>query len=213
MGLGTNSLAARAEVRAAMSALTRCMRNDARFALSNASVPAVDRRTIERLTDAVPDHWLLETRRITTRPPHDAWNVLTDPTVLPAWVSAEGVHVRGGETLHPGAHIAARGRIAEQRRSRDESVITIAEQPRLLAWTTRSYLLPYEGAIEFRWTISIEETPDGCELKHRLRGVAFPSGVWGPAFRRAYARVEGSMQSSMHRGMERLASLVEASAR
>jgi DNA-directed RNA polymerase specialized sigma24 family protein/uncharacterized protein YndB with AHSA1/START domain len=156
------------------------------------------------------DGWLLEVRRIVLRPPHDAWGVLTDPTAIPAWISAERAHVRGGGSLHPGGHIAARGRIADQRRSRDESIITRVEPPALLAWTTRSRITPIHAPIEFRWSVQIEEVPGGSELRHRLRGVAYPHGPVGSFLRGTYERVAGSMQASMHRGLERLASLIEA---
>ena len=69
---------------------------------------------------------------------------------------------------------------------------------------------PFHAPIEFRWSVAIEEAPGGAELHHRLRGVAFPHGPVGSFLRNAYARVESSMQASMHRGLERLASLIEA---
>src|SRR6266545_1272756 len=75
--------------------------------------------------------------------------------VLPAWVSAEGAHIRGGGSFHAGARIAARGRIADRRASRDDSLVTRLEPPELLAWTTRSRVPPYPDAIEFRWSLSL----------------------------------------------------------
>ena len=162
------------------------------------------------LAKELEDQWLLEVRRIVLRPPHDAWGVLTDPTAIPAWISAERAHVRGGGSLHPGGHIAARGRIADLRRSRDQTIITLVEPPSLLAWTTRSRITPLHAPIEFRWSVVIEETPGGSELRHRLRGVAFPHGWVGSFLHGTYERVAAAMQASMHRGLERLASLIEA---
>ncbi|HLW15825.1 MAG TPA: SRPBCC family protein [Actinomycetota bacterium] len=165
------------------------------------------------LSAKLGDPFVIEVRRIVQRSPQDSWGVLTDPTAIPAWVSADHAHVRGGGSLRPGGHIAARGRIADQRRSLDESIITMVEPPSLLAWTTRSRIQPVHDPIEFRWSISIAEVEGGSELHHRLRGVAFPRGFPGRYLRGAYERVADGMQSSMHRGLERLAALVEATAR
>ena len=167
----------------------------------------------EVLSAKLDDHVVVEVRRIVQRPPEDAWGVLTDPTAIPAWVSADHAHVRGGGSLRPGGHIAARGRIADQRRSLDESIITIVEPPSLLAWTTRSRIQPLHDPIEFRWSIAIAEVEGGSELHHRLRGVAFPRGLSGRFLRASYERVAEGMQPSMHRGLERLAALVEATTR
>ncbi|MGZ4139223.1 MAG: SRPBCC family protein [Actinomycetota bacterium] len=214
LALGVGPAVARERARRARRTMMACLGRDARAPLARAAARGnVDRQALEALSDALAEHRLLEVRRMVPRGAQDVWNVLTDPTALAAWISADGVRVRGGGAIYAGAHIAARGRIADLRRSRDETVITIAEQPRLLAWTTRSLVAPFDGTIEFRWTLAIEDSGDACELTHVLRGVAFPRGVRGVALRRAYAHVEGSMQSSMHRGVERLATLVEASTR
>jgi DNA-directed RNA polymerase specialized sigma24 family protein/uncharacterized protein YndB with AHSA1/START domain len=165
------------------------------------------------LAGKLEDGSLIEVRRIVQRPPQDAWGVLTDPTAIPAWVSADHAHVRGGGSLRPGGHIAARGRIADERRSLDESIITLVEPPSLLAWTTRSRIQPVHDPIEFRWSIAIADVEGGSELHHRLRGVAFPRGLAGRFLHGAYERVGSHMLASMHRGLERLAALVEASAR
>jgi DNA-directed RNA polymerase specialized sigma24 family protein/uncharacterized protein YndB with AHSA1/START domain len=165
------------------------------------------------LSARLDDPFVIEVRRIVQRPPQDAWGVLTDPTAIPAWVSADHAHVRGGGSLRAGGHIAARGRIADQRRSLDESIITIVEAPSLLAWTTRSRIQPVHDPIEFRWSIAIADVEGGSELHHRLRGVAFPRGLAGRFLRASYERVADGMQSSMHRGLERFAALIEASTR
>jgi uncharacterized protein YndB with AHSA1/START domain len=165
------------------------------------------------LEPSLEDRSALEVRRIVQRPPHDTWGVLTDPTTLAAWVSAERAHVRGGGSIRAGGHIVARGRIADRRRSTDRSIVTIVDPPSLLAWTTRSHVRPVREPIELRWSIAIVETPGGSELHHRLRGVAFPRGMSGRYLRAAYVRVADGMQASMHRGVERLAALVEASTR
>lgn len=210
---GTSSFQAALSARRAIRTLEGSLGFKPQEALNAAFKDAhLDRKYFDKVVaPQLEDHWLLEVRRIVQRPPHDAWGVLTDPTAIPAWISAARAHVRGGGSLHPGGHIAASGRIADQRSSHDESIITIVERPVLLAWTTRSRITPLHAPIEFRWSVMIEEAPGGSELHHRLRGVAFPHGrVAGSFLRKTYDRVAGSMQGSMHRGLERLASLIEA---
>jgi uncharacterized protein YndB with AHSA1/START domain len=209
---GMSTIKAALSARRAIRSLQACLGFKPHEALSASSIDAhLDRKFFDKvLAPQLDDRWLLEVRRIVMRPLHDAWGVLTDPTAIPAWVSAERAHVRGGGSLHPGGHIAARGRIADQRRSHDESIITRVEPPVLLAWTTRSRITPLHAPIEFRWSVAIEEAPGGSELHHRLRGVSFPHGPVGSLLRTTYERVAGSMQASMHRGLERLASLIEA---
>jgi DNA-directed RNA polymerase specialized sigma24 family protein/uncharacterized protein YndB with AHSA1/START domain len=210
--LGTSTLAAMRATRDGMRSLQASLGFKQNDALSAASSDAhLDRRFFDEvLSPELEDRWLLEVRRIVQRPRHDAWGVLTDPTAIPAWISAARAHVRGGGALHPGGHIAARGRIADRRPSRDESIITLVEPPGLLAWTTRSRITPLHAPIEFRWSVVIDEVTGGSELHHRLRGVAFPHGLVGRFLRGTYDRVAGSMQPSMHRGLERLSSLIEA---
>jgi len=209
---GTSTIKAALSTRRAIRSLQGCLGFKPHEALGATSNGAhLDRKFFDKvLAPELDDRWLLEMRRIVMRPPQDAWGVLTDPTAIPAWISAARAHVRGGGSLHPGGHIVARGRIADQRRSHDESIITRVEPPVLLAWTTRSRITPLHAPIEFRWSVEIEEAPGGAELHHRLRGVAFPHGPVGSLLRTSYDRVAGSMQSSMHRGLERLASLIEA---
>jgi DNA-directed RNA polymerase specialized sigma24 family protein/uncharacterized protein YndB with AHSA1/START domain len=201
--------------RRALRTLQSCLGSRPDNALRAANVDVHLERSFydDVLEGALNDAPILEVRRIVQRPPHDAWGVLTDPTALPAWVSADHAHVRGGGSLRPGGHIAARGRIADKRRSLDESIVTIVEAPSLLAWTTRSRIQPFHDPIEFRWSIAIAEAPGGSELHHQLRGVAFPHTWAGDFLRVAYMRVQAGMLQSMHRGLERLASLVEASTR
>jgi len=203
------------ELRRAMRSLQTCLGSKPDDALRSASTDTHLERSFfdDFLARALEDTWIIEVRRIVQRPPHDAWGVLTDPTAPPAWVSASGAHVRGGGSLRPGGHIGARGRIADLRRSHDESIITIVEPPSLLAWTTRSRIPPLHDPIEFRWSIAITDAPGGSELHHRLRGVAFPHAWSGGLLRTMYERVTPGMQPSMHRGLERLSSLVEASTR
>jgi len=210
--LGTSTIKAALSARAAMRSLQASLGFKPQEALNAAFGDAhLDRKYFDKvIAPELEDQWLLEVRRIVQRPPHDAWGVLIDPTAIPAWISAARAHVRGGGSLHPGGHIAARGRIADQRSSHDESIITIVEPPVLLGWTTRSRITPFHAPIEFRWSVSISEAPGGSELHHRLRGVAFPHGSVGSFLRMTYERVSGSMQASMHRGLERLASLIEA---
>jgi DNA-directed RNA polymerase specialized sigma24 family protein/uncharacterized protein YndB with AHSA1/START domain len=210
--LGTSTLSAMRQTRRAMRSLQASLGFKPLEALSIASKDAhLDRAFFDAvLTPELEDRWLLEVRRIVLRPPHDAWGVLTDPTAIPAWISAARAHVRGGGSLRAGGHIAARGRIADRRPSHDESIITLVQSPALLAWTTRSRITPFHAPIEFRWSVVIEEAPGGSEMHHRLRGVAFPHGPVGSFLRRTYERVAGAMQGSMHRGLERLASLIEA---
>ena len=203
------------ELRGAMRSLQRCLDSRPFDALRAAWKDVHLERAFfdDVLATKLDDPFLIEVRRIVQRPAQDAWGVLTDPTAIPAWVSADHAHVRGGGSLRPGGHIGARGRIADQRRSLDESIITIVEPPSLLAWTTRSRIQPFHDPIEFRWSIAVTEVEGGSELHHRLRGVAFPRGMAGRFLHGAYERVEPQMQSSMHRGLERLAALVEASTR
>jgi DNA-directed RNA polymerase specialized sigma24 family protein/uncharacterized protein YndB with AHSA1/START domain len=210
--MGTSTLRAMRETRGGMRSLQATLGFRPHDALSAASSDVhLDRTFFDKiLAPELEDQWLLEVRRIVLRPPHDAWGVLTDPTAIPAWISAARAHVRGGGSLRPGGHIAARGRIADRRPSHDESIITLLQPPALLAWTTRSRIAPFHAPIEFRWSVVIEEAPGGSELRHRLRGVAFPHGPVGSFLRRTYARAAGAMQGSMHRGLERLASLIEA---
>jgi DNA-directed RNA polymerase specialized sigma24 family protein/uncharacterized protein YndB with AHSA1/START domain len=203
------------QLRSAMRSLQTCLGSKPSDALRAAWKDVhLDRAFFDDIISAkLDDASLIEVRRIVQNPPQDAWGVLTDPTAIPAWVSADHAHVRGGGSLRPGGHIAARGRIADQRRSLDESIITIVEPPSLLAWTTRSRIQPFHDPIEFRWSIAIDDVEGGSELHHRLRGVAFPRGIPGRFLRATYERVADGMQSSMHRGLERLAALVEATAR
>lgn len=203
------------ELRAAMRSLQACLGSRPLDALRAAWKDVhLERAFFDDVLSAnLEDACLIEVRRIVQRPSQDAWGVLTDPTAIPAWVSADHAHVRGGGSLRPGGHIAARGRIADQRRSVDESIVTIVEPPSLLAWTTRSRIPPMHDPIEFRWSIEIADVEGGSELHHRLRGVSFPRGLAGRILHRAYERVATQMQSSMHRGLERLAALVEASTR
>src|SRR5437667_393621 len=113
------------ELRRAMRSLQTCLGSKPDDALRSASTDTHLERSFfdDFLARALEDTWIIEVRRIVQRPPHDAWGVLTDPTALPAWVSAPGAHVRGGGSLRPGGHIGARGRIADLRRSHDESII------------------------------------------------------------------------------------------
>jgi DNA-directed RNA polymerase specialized sigma24 family protein/uncharacterized protein YndB with AHSA1/START domain len=210
---GTTAVEASRRVRRAFRALHRCLGYDARATISSRRVEAhLDGRFFDdEVAAGLADQWLLEVRRLVARPVHDAWAVLNDPTALPAWTSAERSRIRGGGALRVGAHIASRGRIADMRPSYDETVITRAEHPTVLTWTTRSRLVPLSGTIEFRWSILIEDAPGGCELRHRLHGVAFPQGPFSGLLRGAYDKVSESMRTSMHRGLERLASLVDAS--
>jgi len=203
------------QLRSAMRSLQTCLGSKPGEALRAAWKDVHLERAFfdDVLSAKLDDPFVIEVRRIVQRPPQDAWGALTDPTAIPAWVSADHAHVRGGGSLRPGGHIAARGRIADQRRSLDESIITIVEPPSLLAWTTRSRIQPLHDPIEFRWSIAIADVEGGSELHHRLRGVGFPRGLPGRFLRRSYERVSHGMQPSMHRGLERLAALVEATAR
>jgi uncharacterized protein YndB with AHSA1/START domain len=203
------------ELRGAMRSLQTCLGSRPLDALRAAWKDVhLERAFFDDVLSAnLEDGFLIEVRRIVQRPSQDAWGVLTDPTAIPAWVSADHAHVRGGGSLRPGGHVAARGRIADQRRSVDESIITIVEPPSLLGWTTRSRIRPIHDPIEFRWSVAIADVEGGSELHHRLRGVSFPRGLPGRMLHRAYERVAPQMQASMHRGLERLAALVEASTR
>jgi uncharacterized protein YndB with AHSA1/START domain len=203
------------QLRSAMRSLQSCLGSKPADALRAAWKDVHLERAFfdDVLSAKLAEASVIEVRRIVQRPPQDAWGVLTDPTALPAWVSADRAHVRGGGSLRPGGHIAARGRIADQRRSLDESIITIVEPPSVFAWTTRSRIQPLHDPIEFRWSITIDQVEGGSEFHHRLRGVAFPRGLPGKFLRGPYERVAPQMQSSMHRGLERLAALVEASTR
>ena len=201
------------EIRQALRSLQRCLGSRPQSALADAGRDVhLDNHFFDQVVmPHLVDESVLDVRRIVQRPPNQAWAILVDPTALPAWVSASGAHVRGGGSVHPGAHIGARGRIADRLPSRDRTIVTIVEQPRLLAWTTRAHVGVLSAPIEFRWSIEIGDAPGGSELIHRLRGVAFPHGLSGRVLRAMYERVGGSMQQSMHHGLERLASLVEAS--
>ena len=212
---GTATIETLRTTRAGLRSLESCLGSEPRSALRAAFPHMHLEHTFfeEALEPSLDDGFVLEVRRIVQRPPHDTWGVLIDPTALAAWVSAEGAHVRGGGSIHAGGRIVARGRIADRRRSMDRSIVTIVEPPSLLAWTTRARVQPVREPIELRWSIAIAEMPGGSELHHRLRGVAFPPGLSGRFLRAAYERVADGMQSSMHRGLERLAALVEASTR
>ena len=198
--------------RASLRSLRACLGSEPENAL-RAALPHVHLEHTffdDVLEPSLEDPSALEVRRIVQRPPHDTWGVLTDPTSLAAWVSADRAHLRGGGSIRAGGHIVARGRIADRRRSTDRSIVTIVDPPSLLAWTTRAQIRPVREPIELRWSIAIVEIPGGSELHHRLRGVAFPRGVSGRYLRAAYGRVADGMRSSMHRGLERLAALVDA---
>jgi len=212
--LGTNAGSAARIERAAVKHLNECVKENVRSAFKKLPPPpALAGRFFSELSASLADPVVLELRRSVRSGPREAWAVITDPSALPAWVAAEGVHIRGGGSFHAGARIAARGRIADRRASRDDSLVTRLEPPELLAWTTRSRVPPYPDAIEFRWSLSLEPGSDTVTLVHRLHGVAFPGGPAGLVLQRTYARVQESMHVSMHRGLERLASLVEARAR
>jgi RNA polymerase sigma-70 factor (ECF subfamily) len=157
-----------------------------------------------RMTDAAG----IEVRRIVATGARAAWGAMTDPNALPKWVSAEDVRANG--SLRAGARIRARGRIADKRGSRDATLVTRADEERVLAWTTRARPVRLPGVIEFRWSISCEPDGSGTQLVHRLHGIAFPPGVAGVTLRRAYAKIADAMQLSMHRGLERLAALISS---
>jgi DNA-directed RNA polymerase specialized sigma24 family protein/uncharacterized protein YndB with AHSA1/START domain len=212
VALGGDVPGAARRMRSGLKELSRCLGRDARAELARTSVQAhLGGRFFDAaVAPALQDRWLLEVRRLIPRPPDEAWGVLSDPTAIPAWNSADGARVRGGGSLVPGARIAAGGHIADRRASHDESIVTRAEPPSLLAWTTRSRVSPYPGTVEFRWSITIEPSDGGSELRHRLHGIAFPPGPIGRILRKAVGRVEESMHTSMHRGSERLAALIEA---
>jgi hypothetical protein len=212
--LGINSASAARAVRSGTKELTACVGGDPKRAMDEVSArQTLSNRFISEITESLTDPAVHELRRLVRSSPREAWAVISDASELPAWTSADSVHIRGGGSFHVGARIAARGRIADRRISRDETLVTRLEAHGLLAWTTRSRIRPYPDAIEFRWSVAIETSDDGTTLVHRLHGVAFPPGPAGMVLQRAYSRVEGSMRTCMHRGLERLASLVEARAR
>lgn len=151
-------------------------------------------------------------KRLVAIDPARAWAQIVDPATLPRWVQATDVRVRGAARLEPGARVHADGRIAARRPSRDETLITRADD-QVLAWTTRSRIKPWPSAIEFRWTLAVLEAAGGCELVHTLRGVSFPPGASSRFLRAAYARAGDAMPTSMHAGIEQLAQLLEAGAR
>jgi DNA-directed RNA polymerase specialized sigma24 family protein len=212
--MGTNAGSAARVVRSAVKRLGECLNGDAKRALQDTTArQTLSRRWVSEVTDSLTDPVVYELRRVVRSSPREAWTVIADASQLPAWASAEGVHILGGGSLHVGARIAARGRIADRRLSRDESLITRLEPHDVLAWMTHSRIPPYPDAIEFRWSLAIEPDEGSCTIVHRLHGVAFPPGAAGTVLHRAYTRIEDSMHTSMHRGLERLASLVEARAR
>lgn len=217
---GTNLGAAAKDLRDALRALAACV--------GEAGLPAGEDMLRGLLGEAVrgvelPPWFAEETvepalrepdvptvRRLVAADARGAWARILEPASVPAWVQAERVRVRGATRLEPGARILARGRLADQRPSRDESLVARAGDDRVLAWVTRSRIRPWPRALELRWTIEVIAAPDGCELVHRLRGVAYPPGPTSRFLRTAYQRVAEDMPAAMHAGIERLARLLEA---
>ncbi len=154
-----------------------------------------------------------EVRRMIVVDPRAAWSVVIDPAATEVWTAMTSIRSRTSAVLRPGARIAGKGRIAGTYPSKDETLVTRGDEERLLAWRTRSTPSRRRGAIEFRWSIEVLEVPKGCELVHTLHGVAFPYSVNGRLLRRLYGKVSYGMQSSMHQGVERLASFIETRAR
>lgn len=155
----------------------------------------------------------VEMRRVLSVDPRTAWSVIVEPGALETWTTLTDVRVRPSTApLHAGSRISGRGRIGA-RASRDETVVTRVEDAHLIAWRTRSSPRATPGAIEFRWSLTLEPTTGGCELVHRLHAVAFPTGLPGRALTKTYAKASDGMQASMHAGIERLAAAIEARGR
>ena len=158
----------------------------------------------EVIAPGLKDSPLVEVRRIVRSGAADAAIALRDVAALRRWV-AHDVRVAASR-LDAGTRAGGTGRIADRLRSRDRTLFTRASAE-MIAWTTRA--TPRLGTIEFRWSIEIARAGDAIELRHRLNGVAFPGGFAGARARRAYAKVADAMPASMHRGLERLANVVE----
>ncbi|HEX9775828.1 MAG TPA: SRPBCC family protein [Actinomycetota bacterium] len=142
--------------------------------------------------------------------PAEAFEVLVDPASVATWVSGPR-RLRPSGRLRLGTRLTGPGRLGG-RRTRDETVVTLALAGEALAWTTGSRPRFLPGAIEFRWSLRLESAPDGTDLVHRLDGVAFPPGPVGIALRRSFRKAEPELLRDMQRGLETLGTALEGRA-
>jgi uncharacterized protein YndB with AHSA1/START domain len=163
------------------------------------------------LAPAIPERVEIEMSRLTKAPAETVWTVAAEPDEFERWTGARSFRMKGFRSTMLGARAIAHGTIASG--VDEEIVFTRVEEERMLAWTTRMHLRLYPRTIEMRWSISLTPMPEGCIVRYRLHGVAFPDGFSGRILRSRYQRLAPAVRPWMHDGLERLAALAEARAR
>ncbi|MFN2613695.1 MAG: hypothetical protein ABR552_02610 [Actinomycetota bacterium] len=151
----------------------------------------------------------IEVRRLVGGSPAEVWETIVDPASVGAWSGVDGARIRPNGPLQRGSRITGRGRLAERRSASIEILVTRAETASVFAWAARARLASLPRAIELHRVIDLVPRAEGCEVRARLLGVAFPPGVAGRALHAAYRRVEPGMHASMLHDVERLATLIE----
>ena len=163
----------------------------------------------DELASRLEDTSAIDVRRLIGAAPDDVWEALASPGAVAAWAGLSGARIRPGGSLQRGSRFAGIGRLAERRSARIDAIVTRAERPVVLAWSSRVRLSALPRALEMRQAIELHAHRDGSEVRSRLLGVALPGGTTGRILGNAYRRIEPAMHGSMLRAIERLAGLVE----